>query len=155
MYLQRYIQKNLIPKRDEDHRGTTLIPDIYNIGHSDCVTCSIRYLLLLYVQRYSSRAKFDSYLNQRKLTADDFLSLLENSSLLNTFNAFYYSKFLIILTIFMKIVNPLFEQIVHFSAEKHDIHAKIQPQHDNDNGCQAAVHIGKTFEDIHIHGKDK
>ena len=55
----------------------------------------------------------------------------------------------------MKIVNPLFEQIVHFSAEKHDIHAKIQPQHDNDNGCQASVHIGETLKNIHIYGKDK
>ena len=55
----------------------------------------------------------------------------------------------------MKIVDPLFKQIVHFSAEKHDIHAKVQPQHNNHNRCQASVHIGKTFENIHIHGKDK
>ncbi len=111
-------QKNPRPQqRDEVNRGTTLIPvsiiqalGLRNVQH----TLSPTYLYVsfkIHFQRYSSRAKFDSCLNQRKLTADDFLSLLENSSLLITFIAFdiqiplYFSILIVIVKPFLELLN--------------------------------------------------
>ena len=75
-------------KRDEVNRGTTLIPRLcWTLGLRNV---QIRHSLLSSVQEYSSRGKFNPYLNQRELTAGDSLSLLENSSLLNTIIAFLY-----------------------------------------------------------------
>ena len=55
----------------------------------------------------------------------------------------------------MGIVNPFLKQIVDFSAEQHNVHTEIEPQHNNHDSRKTSVHIGKSFENIHIYRKNE
>lgn len=49
-------------------------------------------------------------------------------------------------------VSVRFQKYIKFYGHHHNIHAKIQPEHDQGNGCQASIH-GKSIKIINIDGK--
>ena len=48
----------------------------------------------------------------------------------------------------------IIEHLVQFSSQEDDIHADIEPQHQQDQGGQAAVNIGKIGYVVYIEGVD-